>query len=92
MIDEDANTRFLTTLEILKRAGLERAYAELVSDIANTHNLVQNAEGLAFVHSKYDELTEYINANCVSTMAIPEIKVVIQDWMAQQAAEVVSNV
>jgi len=88
MTDENTSTQFLTTLEILKRAELERAYSELVSDIGNVRNLTQNAEGIASVHSKYDELTGYINVNCNHDMNLPGIKVAIPEWMAQEESEV----
>ena len=90
MTDEKTTT-FLTTEKILRAVDLEWAYAVQISNLCNARGLTQNDEGVEFVHSKYDELTEYMNANCDSTVTLPEIKVVIQEWLTKQVPEVVKE-
>ena len=81
-------TVFLKTLDILKALDLTDAYADTIVKLCADRGMKQDAAGVAFIESKYVELTEYIHTHKTGIPVLEEMRPVIQDWIDKQPAEV----
>jgi hypothetical protein len=82
-------TGFMKTGDILKALDLYDAYLDAVVKLCDVRGMKQDAAGVAFVESKYTDLTDYLNTYEPGKLTLEELRPIIQEWIAKQAAEVV---
>ncbi len=82
-----SNTGFMGTNDLLEATGTASAFDNVIIKIGNALGMKQDEKGKAFIFSKLDDLTAFINAQLPGTPTLPEVKVVIQEWIDKQAAE-----
>ncbi|MCX6690559.1 MAG: hypothetical protein NTW33_00560 [Methanoregula sp.] len=86
--DKPDLTGFMKPWDMLLALDLVDAYAEVGVKLCAARGVKMDAAGIAFIESKYVELTEYIHTHKTGIPLLEEMRPIIQEWIDLQAKEV----
>ena len=81
-------TKRMNASHLLKALDLDDAYDDAILKICKSRHMKQDAEGMAFLYGKLEELDAYIAAHKIGTPTLEEVKPIIVEWIEKQAAEI----